>query len=219
MYRELAVSQAETQLAMNQISAAGNMLSTYVSVMSALAVAGQALMDRDAARLANWTATSTGAIGDEAPEGSILHLDFIQVLQGERFGTTSRVEFFATAILDDGNGTVFRSDRSYELFTYNPDDPPEDLPSDAAFPRTETRDLHERPSTSNPPPNPSVKKRRGQIDGRHPALAKLTLDAVAAFEGRVQAGDGVGHGIQDALTSLTPLATRSPPRSPLLGPI
>jgi len=30
-----------------------------------------------------------GPIGIEAPEGSILHLDFIQVVHGERFGTTS----------------------------------------------------------------------------------------------------------------------------------
>ena len=40
--------------------------------------------------------------------------------------------------------------------------------------------------------------RKGVIASRsvsgHPALAKLTLDAVAAFEGSVQAGDGVGHG-------------------------
>ena len=33
----------------------------------------------------------------------------------------------------------------------------------------------------------------GQIDGSHPTFAKLTLDAVAAFEGGVQAGDGVRH--------------------------
>jgi len=33
------------------------------------------------------------------------------------------MEFLATAILDDGNGTVCRSDCSYELFTYKPDDP------------------------------------------------------------------------------------------------
>ena len=27
----------------------------------------------------------------------------------------------------------------------------------------------------------------------HPALAELALDAVAAFEGHVQAGDGIRH--------------------------
>ena len=31
-----------------------------------------------------------------------------------------------------------------------------------------------------------------QIDRRHPALTDLTLDAVAALEGCVQVGDGVG---------------------------
>ena len=31
----------------------------------------------------------------------------------------------------------------------------------------------------------------GQVDRGHPALTDLTLDAVAAFEGCVQAGDGV----------------------------
>ena len=35
-----------------------------------------------------------------------------------------------------------------------------------------------------------------QIHDRHPTLADLTLDAVAAFEGSVQAGDGVGHGFR-----------------------
>ena len=34
----------------------------------------------------------------------------------------------------------------------------------------------------------------GQVDRRHPALAQLTLDGVAAFEGGVQAGDGIRHG-------------------------
>ncbi len=32
-----------------------------------------------------------------------------------------------------------------------------------------------------------------EIDERHPALAELPLDAVAALEGRVQAGDGIAH--------------------------
>jgi hypothetical protein len=30
-----------------------------------------------------------------------------------------------------------------------------------------------------------------QIDGRHPALTELALDALAAFEGRIQTGDGI----------------------------
>ena len=33
----------------------------------------------------------------------------------------------------------------------------------------------------------------GQVDRGHPTLTELALDAVAAFEGRVQAGDGIGH--------------------------
>ena len=35
--------------------------------------------------------------------------------------------------------------------------------------------------------------REGQIRDSHPTLADLTLDAVAALKGCVQAGDGVGH--------------------------
>ncbi len=34
-----------------------------------------------------------------------------------------------------------------------------------------------------------------EVDGGHPTLAKLTLYAVAALQGCVQAGDGVGHGL------------------------
>ena len=37
--------------------------------------------------------------------------------------------------------------------------------------------------------------------GGHAPLAELTLDRVAAFEGCVQAGDGIGHGEQDASNS------------------
>ena len=33
----------------------------------------------------------------------------------------------------------------------------------------------------------------GQVDSGHPALTDLTLDAVAALEGGVEAGDGIGH--------------------------
>ena len=38
----------------------------------------------------------------------------------------------------------------------------------------------------------------GQVDRRHSALTKLTLDGVAAFEGCVQTSDGIGHGGQHA---------------------
>ncbi len=38
----------------------------------------------------------------------------------------------------------------------------------------------------------------GQVDRGHAALTQLTLDGVAAFEGCVQAGDGIGHGGQHA---------------------
>ena len=36
----------------------------------------------------------------------------------------------------------------------------------------------------------------GQVDRRHPAFAKLTLDGIAAFEGCVQASDGIGHRVR-----------------------
>ena len=41
----------------------------------------------------------------------------------------------------------------------------------------------------------------GEIHRSHPTLADLTLDTVAAFEGSVQAGDGVGHGLVQPLPS------------------
>ena len=40
---------------------------------------------------------------------------------------------------------------------------------------------------------PLVPEVVGQKDRRHAALAELTLDGVAAFEGGVEAGDGIGH--------------------------
>ncbi len=51
-----------------------------------------------------------------------------------------------------------------------------------------------------------------EINGRHAALTQLTLDGVAAFQGCVQAGDGIAHAMQDALSRLRPLANQ-----PLLG--
>ena len=38
----------------------------------------------------------------------------------------------------------------------------------------------------------------GEIDGSHAARAELTLDRVAALEGGVQTGGGIGHGAKDA---------------------
>lgn len=131
MYRELAVSRAETQAAVNQISTAGNMLETYASVMSGLGAVGQAWFDSDAAKVAEWTGRTSGAIGAAAPEGSILHLDFLHVVHGERFQGTSQQEFFVTAVLDDGAGTIWRADRVVELYTYKPDDAPAFVPPDA----------------------------------------------------------------------------------------
>ncbi len=43
-----------------------------------------------------------------------------------------------------------------------------------------------------PPALTSAHERRiGQIDGGHAALTEFTLNGVAAFEGCVQAGDGI----------------------------
>ena len=39
---------------------------------------------------------------------------------------------------------------------------------------------------------PLVLDALGQVDGRHPALTDFAFDAVAAFEGCVEAGDGIG---------------------------
>jgi hypothetical protein len=33
----------------------------------------------------------------------------------------------------------------------------------------------------------------GEVDRSHPALAQLSIDPVAALQGRVEAGDGIGH--------------------------
>lgn len=131
MYRELAVAQAETQAAMNQVTAAGHMLATYQSVVSALAAVGQAMHDSDAASVADWVADETGAVGPTAPEGSLLHLDFLHVTHGDRFNTSdARVELFVTALLDDGRGNVYRSDRNAHVFIYKEGKPPEYVPAD-----------------------------------------------------------------------------------------
>ena len=59
----------------------------------------------------------------------------------------------------------------------------------------------------------------GEVDLGHPAFTYLTLDGVAAFEGGVQAGDGVRHGGQNATEAyraegLARMSRRTTVRSP-----
>ena len=41
----------------------------------------------------------------------------------------------------------------------------------------------------------------GEIDGRHPPAAELTLDRVAVDEGSLQSGEEIGHGLPGRLGS------------------
>ena len=52
-----------------------------------------------------------------------------------------------------------------------------------------------------------------QIHRRHAALTQLTVNLVAAFEGRVETSDGIGHGAQDASKTCGAASNLSPPLS------
>ena len=59
----------------------------------------------------------------------------------------------------------------------------------------------------------------GQVDRGHPALTKLTLDGIAAGEGSVEAGDGIGHGGEDALKACGAASVSDDgPMGPQVGP-
>ena len=65
---------------------------------------------------------------------------------------------------------------------------------------------------------PFVLQVLGEVDRSHAAFADFTLDAVTAFQGRVQADDGIGHGAQDAGRLSVVPAYRWPPPPPTPPP-
>lgn len=132
VYRDVALSAAEVEVAMSQIDQAANMISSYASAMSALGALAPVLAHSSATMVTGWVTANTGAIGASAPEGSVLHVNINKLAKATAFTTTSRIEFEVTAVLDDGRGNLLRAERGFALFTYEPDAPPSDLPANAA---------------------------------------------------------------------------------------
>lgn len=96
------------------------------TILGALAhgFAGKAAND-----LATWVRAHTGAVGAEAPKGSVLTLYMSHVLTGRRFHIDSRRDYLVIAILDDGHGHTLRSTFAYRTYVYK-GDPPKYVPDD-----------------------------------------------------------------------------------------
>jgi hypothetical protein len=79
--------------------------------------------------LATWVRDHTGAVGPEAPEGSVLTLLMSNVLTGRKFHVDSRRDYLVIAFLDDGHGNTVRGMFGYRTYVYK-GDPPDYVPRD-----------------------------------------------------------------------------------------
>lgn len=80
--------------------------------------------------LGEWIRSNTGAIGDLAPEGSQLQLDFVYILTGRSFQGASRVDILVLGKLADGRGRRFQSNQAFQVYTHD-EKPGADIPTDA----------------------------------------------------------------------------------------
>ena len=90
-------------------------LHTYFSVMSSLSALAYGWAEKDAGRLTTWTANTTKCIGDAAPQGSILHLEIMHVITGEKFKFHSANDFIVIATLES-NGKMISSTRAMQMW-------------------------------------------------------------------------------------------------------
>jgi hypothetical protein len=126
-YSRMSDYAHQSQVASERLNA---QLGLMISGMDALATIGQALLDENARTISEWVATTTGAVGPAAPEGTVLHLGFFEYVHAERFAIESRAEFVVTATLEMPNDeTAAQSAHTTELYTYRKRNP------EAATPR------------------------------------------------------------------------------------
>ncbi|MCZ6519981.1 MAG: hypothetical protein O6848_00615 [Bacteroidetes bacterium] len=79
-------------------------LQTYLAVMGALSSLAVAWAEKDASTLVSWTETTTKCIGNEAPVGSVLHLEVMWLVKGQSFKFHSENDLWVTATLETGDG-------------------------------------------------------------------------------------------------------------------
>lgn len=123
IYSGLAVSSLETEMAMaNMVNNVHTVFNVYFSAMDTFALLAQHWQDEGGQNLHDWTVESTGAIGDAAPPGSVLHLSIMDVAKIRRFDLDSRWDFVVTATLVDGRGRTVSTAQGVEIYTHSGDD-------------------------------------------------------------------------------------------------
>ena len=94
----------ESHLAMNRsIQTSIGTLQAYLSIMGGLSALAVNWANKEAMALASWTETTTKCIGDEAPEGSVLHLEVMWLVKGRSFKFHSENDIWVIATLETGD--------------------------------------------------------------------------------------------------------------------
>jgi len=107
-----------------------------VSIATADALRGWAKVEheKDARALIDWVTRNTGAVGESAPEGSVLYLDFVRVLEGKSFQFASESDLIVTATLEQPGREAIRSRRAIQLSIYSGGAPsPEQIEAKAVY--------------------------------------------------------------------------------------
>lgn len=120
-----SMAAAENSLATAQATA-GAMYSVLAAAEQMVAAWTQQTTDL----LGGWIRSNTGAIGAEAPEGSVLQIDFTYMLTGRSFRTDSRSDVLVKAVVSDGKGGTFESTQAFQFYTYV-NEPSIEIPKDA----------------------------------------------------------------------------------------
>ncbi|MEM7234146.1 MAG: hypothetical protein AAF517_18355 [Planctomycetota bacterium] len=162
----VGIANEESSLAMQRtMSTSIGALNIYMGTMSALSGLANMWHQQTGQQLSAHLQTQTGCIGEEAPEGTVLHLYVSELTHGKSFTLTSRSEIVVRAVLEDANGEKRAVDRAVE-FRMN-FDPPEERKGDYVKQTPETR--------------PRIES--DIIDPTNPWIAELTTVAIAAVEG------------------------------------
>ena len=114
---QLSVEAMEGYMAINRsVQTSIAALQTYLAVMGALSSLAVAWAEKDASSLVSWTETTTKCIGNEAPEGSVLHLEVMWLVKGQSFKFHSENDLWVIATLETGDGRWITSQQTMQMW-------------------------------------------------------------------------------------------------------
>ncbi len=130
-FHELAESQARAEMSMQRTQASvGLAMSSYGAFMAAGNAWVQATTERTAAALRDWVVNSNGAIGPEAPKGTVLQLDVRNIFDAKRFQLESRRDILVTATLRDARGRTLVGGSAWQLYALKREGSKLEVPDD-----------------------------------------------------------------------------------------